>query len=225
LHQLFFIRLNIVFLSLKQILSDLSQENSDLNIPSQIQTWFSRCRHGGGGGATRKRSTSAQRVQTGAGFLFTDFGLFFCFSFPSIVFCFHDFRPAPDSSSPYAGSFFRFSPGIVFCFQKGGDRVLLLGDRQWLWFSLAAPPPKVVVVFFCSCVSLCCVLVFRYCRRWYGGDIFCCCRSGFGFNVCLLLFGGGVWLVIVWLVFLILLDFAVMLFWLRFWLGFGCWVI
>jgi hypothetical protein len=29
----------------------------------------------------------------------------------------------------------------------------------------------------------------------------------------------------VWLVFLILLDFAMMLFWLRFWLGFGCWVI
>jgi hypothetical protein len=41
------------------------------------------------------------------------------------------------------------------------------------------------------------VLVFRYCRRWCGGDKFCCCRSGFGFSVCVLLFGGGVWLVMV----------------------------
>jgi hypothetical protein len=59
-----------------------------------------------------------------------------CFFF--FLFCFHDFRPAPDSSSPVVGSFFRFSPSIVFCFQKGDDRVLLLGDRRWLWFSLAA---------------------------------------------------------------------------------------
>jgi hypothetical protein len=58
--------------------------------------------------------------------------LFFHFSIPGIVFCFHDFRLALDSSSPVAGSFFRFSPGIMFCFQKGGDSVLLLGDRRWL---------------------------------------------------------------------------------------------
>jgi hypothetical protein len=66
-----------------------------------------------------------------------------------------------------------------------------------LWFSLAAPPSEVVVVFFCSCVSQCCMLVFRCCRSWCGGDRFCYCKSAFGFSVCLLMFGGGVWLVLV----------------------------